>query len=90
MVYLRYVFRAVTGLLVLVLAFSASPISMSSRGQSICFPRIYGTYLGCYRIRGHKFAGIEDLDEFPRLKAWFDRIEARPAVQVGLTIPKTQ
>jgi len=40
-------------------------------------------------IRGHQFAGIESLDEFPRLKAWFDRIEARPAVQVGLTIPKT-
>ena len=42
------------------------------------------------RIRGHKFAGIENLDEFPRLKAWFDRIEARPAVQAGLAIPKTQ
>lgn len=48
------------------------------------------TYGMCYRIRGHKFAGIENLDEFPRLKAWFDRIEARPAVQAGLLVPKTQ
>lgn len=42
------------------------------------------------RIRGHNFAGIESLDEFPRLKAWFDRIEARPAVQAGFTVPKIQ
>lgn len=27
------------------------------------------------------------LDEFPKLKAWVDRIEARPAVQVGLKVP---
>jgi len=45
---------------------------------------------GCHRIRGHKFSGLESLDEFPRLKAWFERIDARPAVQVGVTIPKTQ
>jgi len=50
-----------------------------------------GTYLrDFYRIRSHQFAGLESIDEFPRLKAWFDRIEARPAVQVGVTIPKTQ
>lgn len=41
-------------------------------------------------IRGHKFAGIESIDEFPRLKAWFDRIEARPTVQAGLAVPKSQ
>ncbi|KAG7098162.1 hypothetical protein E1B28_000131 [Marasmius oreades] len=28
-----------------------------------------------------------DLKEFPALKAWVDRIESRPAVQRGLTIP---
>jgi len=41
-------------------------------------------------IRSHKFAAVESLDEFPRLKAWFDRVEARPAVQIGVSIPKTQ
>ena len=45
---------------------------------------------GCHRIRGHKFSGLESLDEFPRLRAWVDRIDARPAVEVGVTIPKTQ
>lgn len=39
--------------------------------------------------RAHVWAkvGIEDL---PDLKAWFDRIDARPAVQRALTIPKAQ
>ena len=27
------------------------------------------------------------LDEFPKLKAWVDRIEARPAVQRGVKVP---
>ena len=48
-----------------------------------------GLLSGCHRIRGHKFSGPESLDEFPRLKAWFKRIDARPAVQVRVTIPKT-
>jgi len=33
-----------------------------------------------------RFAGV-DLDDFPSLKAWSERIEARPAVQKGLHIP---
>ncbi|MBV7394052.1 glutathione S-transferase family protein [Mameliella sediminis] len=31
-----------------------------------------------------------DIDGLPNLKAWFDRIDARPAVQKALTIPKAQ
>ena len=27
------------------------------------------------------------LSEFPKLKAWVDRIEARPAVKAGLAVP---
>lgn len=38
-------------------------------------------------IRVHQFAGIESLDEWPSLKMWFGRIEAREAVQDGLAIP---
>jgi GST-like protein len=30
-----------------------------------------------------------DLAEFPRVKAWFDRIAARPAVVRGMAVPKT-
>ncbi|KAL5118746.1 hypothetical protein ACEQ8H_003423 [Pleosporales sp. CAS-2024a] len=33
-----------------------------------------------------RFSGI-DLDRFPSLKAWWERINARPAVQKGLAIP---
>lgn len=33
-----------------------------------------------------EFSGIE-LDSFPNLKAWWERILARPAVQRGLSIP---
>ncbi len=33
-----------------------------------------------------RFSGVE-LDDFPNLKAWADRIFARPAVQRGLSIP---
>jgi glutathione S-transferase len=33
-----------------------------------------------------RFSGV-DLDAFPNLKAWWERINARPAVQKGLSIP---
>ena len=49
---------------------------------------IYSKYLRGRRVRGHQFAGLGNPDEFPRLKAWFDKIVARPAVQIKLTIPK--
>ncbi|OAX44279.1 glutathione S-transferase [Rhizopogon vinicolor AM-OR11-026] len=38
-------------------------------------------------VRGHPYAGIESLDEWPNFKKWFDRIEARQAVQAGFTVP---
>lgn len=33
-----------------------------------------------------RFSGV-NLDDFPNLKAWWERINARPAVQKGLNIP---
>jgi glutathione S-transferase len=33
-----------------------------------------------------RFSGV-DLDDFPNLKKWWERINARPAVQKGLAIP---
>ena len=38
-------------------------------------------------IRSHNWAGVS-LDEFPKLQAWIDRIEARPGFQAGLKIPE--
>lgn len=35
-----------------------------------------------------RFTGIA-LDDFPNVKAWADRIGARPAVQKGLNVPST-
>ena len=37
----------------------------------------------------HKNQG-QDLDEFPNLKAWFERMMARPAVQKGVEIGKEE
>jgi len=39
-------------------------------------------------VKFHKYAGIDDLDEWPGVKAWVERIDARPAVQVGLNVGK--
>ncbi|CAA7259697.1 unnamed protein product [Cyclocybe aegerita] len=39
-------------------------------------------------VRIHSFSGIESLDEWPNVKAWVARCEARPASQVGLQIGK--
>ncbi|KDQ62576.1 hypothetical protein JAAARDRAFT_122192 [Jaapia argillacea MUCL 33604] len=38
-------------------------------------------------VRIHSFAGIESLDEWPGVKSWVERIEARPTVQEGLNVP---
>jgi len=35
-------------------------------------------------IRIHSYAGVENLDEWPNLKAWVARCLARPAVQLGV------
>ncbi|KAG6812315.1 hypothetical protein H0H92_003399 [Tricholoma furcatifolium] len=39
-------------------------------------------------VRGHTFAGIETLDEFPNVKAWLERALERPAVKRGLEVGK--
>ncbi|KAH7887805.1 glutathione S-transferase [Phlebopus sp. FC_14] len=39
-------------------------------------------------VRIHKHAGVETLDAFPNVKAWVERLAARPAVQVGLAVPQ--
>ena len=38
-------------------------------------------------VRAHAWSGLT-LDGFPRIRAWLERIEARPAVQRGLAIPQ--
>lgn len=35
-------------------------------------------------VRIHAYAGIESLDQWPNVKAWIERVEARPAVKAGL------
>ncbi|WP_145205012.1 glutathione S-transferase family protein [Sphingobium sp. B2] len=38
-------------------------------------------------VRGHDWAGVE-IDGFPHLLRWYDRIAERPAVQRGLLVPE--
>jgi glutathione S-transferase len=38
-------------------------------------------------VRAHFLSGVPSIDEFPNLKAWTARINARPAVQKGLNVP---
>ncbi|KAF9514916.1 hypothetical protein BS47DRAFT_1294586 [Hydnum rufescens UP504] len=38
-------------------------------------------------VRRWDWSGVEDLDAFPKLAAWLDRIAASPGVQIGLTKP---
>lgn len=44
------------------------------------------TYPWVARYEWHKV----DLNEFPAVKGWFDRISARPAVQAGMKVPQIQ
>ena len=37
-------------------------------------------------VNALRFSGVE-IDDFPNLKAWWERIAARPAVQKGTAIP---
>lgn len=39
-------------------------------------------------ISSYAWAGLS-LDSFPNLKAWLDRISARPAVMLGSSVPKS-
>jgi len=39
-------------------------------------------------VYSHKKAGIESLDEWPAVKVWVERNEARPATQLGLQVGK--
>ena len=46
---------------------------------------------GCVTLRYFtllKFDAGVDINEFPNLKKWFDKIYARPAVKKGLEVPK--
>ncbi|KAF7965671.1 hypothetical protein HWV62_18716 [Athelia sp. TMB] len=38
-------------------------------------------------VRIHSYAGVENLDEFPRLKAWLAAALERPAVKAGIAVP---
>jgi len=39
-------------------------------------------------VRRWSWSGVENLDAFPHLSAWIDRIAARPAVQKGQDVPE--
>ncbi|KJA30135.1 hypothetical protein HYPSUDRAFT_32229 [Hypholoma sublateritium FD-334 SS-4] len=39
-------------------------------------------------VRVHKFAGIEELDEWPAVKAWVARNLERPLTQLGIKVPQ--
>ena len=61
-------------------------------GQLAETPYLAGTYsladIASFAwVRLHGWAGV-DVDDLPHLRAWMERIEARPAVQRGLAVPR--
>ncbi|KAJ7095364.1 glutathione S-transferase [Mycena belliarum] len=38
-------------------------------------------------VRIHKYAGIDSIDEFPKVKAWLERTLERAPVQAGIAVP---
>jgi len=40
-------------------------------------------------VRAWKWCGIENLDFVPHVAAWLERITARPAVEIGVTVPSS-
>ncbi|KAJ7645446.1 glutathione S-transferase [Mycena polygramma] len=38
-------------------------------------------------VAGHKFVGVDSIDEFPGVKKWFDKLAARDATKAGFAIP---
>eukprot|EP00951_Prasinocladus_malaysianus_P031539 scaffold302702_cov47-Prasinocladus_malaysianus.AAC.1 len=43
----------------------------------------------CWTYPATAFWANIDLDEFPAVKEWIERVKARPAVQRGITVPKS-
>jgi hypothetical protein len=41
---------------------------------------------GC-RAAGHKFAGVESIDEWPNVKSWLEKLAALDTVKAGYAIP---
>lgn len=41
-------------------------------------------------VKIHQFSGIENLDEFPRVKAWLASVVERDAAKAGLDVPAAQ
>ncbi|PVF99687.1 glutathione S-transferase [Serendipita vermifera] len=51
-----------------------------------------GTYsladMNCFPwVNGHGYSGIESLDPWPGVKAWTERLKARPQLLAGLAVP---
>ncbi|KAJ7696079.1 hypothetical protein B0H17DRAFT_1158784 [Mycena rosella] len=53
----------------------------------VCISAIVGVLMDLCRVTAHKSLGLESLDEWPNVKAWFEKIEAREAVKAGFGIP---
>ncbi|CAE6430356.1 unnamed protein product [Rhizoctonia solani] len=38
-------------------------------------------------VRAHRWAGVENMDDYPNIQAWLNRIFERPQVKKGLDVP---
>ncbi|CAE7231970.1 unnamed protein product [Rhizoctonia solani] len=38
-------------------------------------------------VRAHRWAGIENMDDYPHVQTWLNRISERPQVKTGLDVP---
>lgn len=59
--------------------------------HTLCMPRsqISRTDISVFGwVNSHKWAGLEDISEFPLLIQWIDRIRERQGTKAGLDIPE--
>ncbi|KEP49183.1 glutathione S-transferase, carboxy-terminal domain protein [Rhizoctonia solani 123E] len=38
-------------------------------------------------VRAHRWAGVENMDDYPHVQAWLNRISVRPQAKAGLGVP---
>lgn len=88
MVYCSYAYRTASILPGLAKAHSASQTSRSHLGTHFFPLEEYAKTNFLLTLRVRRAIGVDNLDEWPDVKAWLERFMARPGVQAGILVPE--